>query len=85
MNLNWLKKLYKKLAFQNTYDKIKAWKLPPNIDTLFDEIWENLPKSIQNTLFDLIKKIYDKYGVDFAIILLEKILGGMKTRLYGEK
>ena len=67
-------------SFQPTYDKIKAWKLPPQVDKLFDEIWKELPKKIQNALWDLVKKIYDEYGEELAIALLASLLPILKGK-----
>ncbi|MFH1231876.1 MAG: hypothetical protein V1709_10315 [Planctomycetota bacterium] len=80
--MNWLKKLYEKLAFQSRYDKIKLWKLPDDVEKLFDETWDNLPKNIQKALWELIKRLYDRYGEEFAIIILQKLLGSLKTQVF---
>ena len=77
--INWLKNIAS--SFQSNYDKIKAWHLPDNVDKLFDEIWENLPKNIQKALWDLVKKIYNKYGEEFAVMILEVLLGSLKKKI----
>lgn len=81
MNLvKWLNDIAE--IWQPAYDKIKSWKLPPEINKKFDEIWENLPKQIQKALWELLKKIYDKYGEEAAIVILGNLLGSLKTQIW---
>jgi len=77
--INWLKNIAS--SFQPAADKIRKWHLSPELDETFNSIWENLPKNIQKALWDLVKKIYDKYGEEFAVMILEVLLGSLKKKI----
>ena len=84
MNLTkWLKDIAS--VFQPAADKIRAWKLPPDVDKLLDETWENLPKTIQTALWNFLKVMYDRYGEEVATILLRNLLGSLKTQNFIER
>lgn len=69
-------------SFQPAYDKIKRWKLPPNVDKLFEEMWDNLAPSIQTAIWNFLKMIYEKYGEEAAKDLLRRILEAIKIKGY---
>lgn len=66
-------------SFQPAYDKIKAWELSPSLEKAFDEIWDKLPKALQDAAFKFLKEAYDKYGEEYAKKLLEKVLEWFKN------
>jgi hypothetical protein len=67
--------------FQSNYDRIKAWELPSGVEELFDATWDVLDDSIKDALYKFIKANYDKYGKEFAMQLLEKVLKALKLKL----
>jgi len=75
----WCNKIYP--MFQTEADKIKAWKLPDNVDKLFDEVWGLIPAGTQTKIWAFIKDIYAKYGPAVAAAILAKILADIKTAI----
>ena len=68
--------------FQPTADKIRAWKLPPAVDKLFEEMWGNLSPAIQTAIWNFLKVMYEKYGEEAAKELLRRILESIKLKGY---
>jgi len=73
INLAGLKKTLSRIAsiFQPAYDKIKAWDLPPELDELFENLWNVLSPDIQKGLWKLVNEIYAYKGIDEAKELLK--------------
>ena len=67
--------------FQKAADKIRAWDLPKPVKELFDEIEGLLDESIKTALYEFIKANYEKYGRDFALQLLDKVLRALKLKV----
>ena len=76
INLLGLKEKLEKIAawFQPTYNKIKAWDLPPIVEQMLDAIWKTLDPVVQKKIWEFIKHIYDNYGPEKAKEILAKIL-----------
>ena len=76
----WVQKFWDSFGskLQPAYDKIKAWSLSPELDKLFDDIWDTLSPAIQKALWAWIEAIYKKYGEETAKKILAKNLNIMK-------
>ena len=61
-------------SFQPAYDKIKAWHLSPEVDSLLEEIWKQIPKAWQDMVYKELKKLYEEKGVEVAEKLLKKFI-----------
>lgn len=81
MNIvDWLTNIAK--SFQPNYDKIKSWKLPTEVDKLFDSMWNNLGPELQGVIWNFLKVIYEKYGEEAAKEILKRILEGIRAKGY---
>ncbi len=78
MNLDWLKELYEKLAFQKRYDFFKNLKWTAAQQELIDSIWANLGPTLQKALWSLVALILAKYGPQTAQSIFASVLSAMK-------
>lgn len=65
-------------SFQPAYDQIAAWDLPPAVKDTLDAVWPLLGASIQKSLFEFVKKVYNDYGPDAGKKLLDSLLKAIK-------
>jgi len=69
------------LSFQPAYDRIKAWKLSPEVDALLDKVWSVIPVALQEAVFRFVKEVYDKYGKELAEDLLKRLIEAIKNAI----
>ena len=69
-------------SFQPAYDKVKALKFPPEVDKLIDSMWAGLGKDLQDSIWNFLKVVVEKYGEEAAKELLRRILEGIKAKGY---
>lgn len=63
--------------FQPTYDAIDKFDFSPEVKAKLNQIWLNLPVSIQTAIWKMIKDIADKYGDDLAQIILKQVIDAL--------
>jgi len=66
-------------SFQPAADRIRAWKLSPEIDELLDKVWMALPKTVQDAAFKFIMSIYNKYGKEKAAKIIADIVRALRN------
>jgi hypothetical protein len=65
-------------SFQPAYDKIKAWKLSPELDEALDSVWHALSPALQKTIFTYVKSMYDTFGEKIAKEILAAIVKSLQ-------
>ena len=63
--------------FQPTADAIEKFDFSPEVKEKLREIWDNLPATLQATIWKAIKRISDEYGDDLAQIIFEKVINAL--------
>ena len=72
----WLQKIAS--SFQPAYTKLDQMDFPPEIKKVINQVWLTLPVKIQAVIWELIKKLADAYGDEFAQKILKEVLEALK-------